>query len=855
MSATSEIKFELYIDSTSTGDTANLNPEDMTDVGLNEGITINESGGGITFDGAGNIKCGKTGYDVGIGWWLGFDEAARKCRVAIGDPNNEKVTWDGQDLVIDIDGTNLSVNGGNTGQVLKVASNGTIEFGDKVENLDDLGDVTGTTHTSGTFKVLIPKTGNVYGFEDLRSVTSSYVRLQDLSNVTNTAPTANGLILRYNSSAQRWEYDTAADVGGDISIGNLSDVGITSIADDQVLQYNSATARFENVDMTTAIGNQGLGDHTDVSLTQLQVTSPKVLWQHPSYNSGNWVAKVLSLHPDVFKNVEGTLGDGKVLVYNVPGGATDPHWLIKDRTDLLSLNDLQNVSAATPAVDSFLQYNGTNWVATSRSMFSTIAVSGQSNVVADSPTDTLTLAAGTGITLTTDANNDTITIASSGGGGGNKFTRVGVSGQTTIEADATTDILNVAAGTGITLTTDASTDTLTISASGGGSGSSDVIQDADGDTKVQVEAATDNDEVRLIQAGNQLLTLRSSKVGLGTFSSNPQYMVDMREGSLSAQMRLLTLGTSTNTILRNEIGGTTGSNFIYFGDSADDDVGKIEYNHTDNAMIFNTNATEQMRISDNGEVGIGRDPAYELDIETDTGDAVLRLRTTATGSSDDTFLRMQVGGTTADNWVYFGDADDSNVGQIGYQHGSNRFRFFTDAQEALRINSDQSLELYGGLKFAATSSNSGALDDYEEGTWTPHFADAASGGNYVTASTAGTGSYTKIGDIVHVSCPAQNINPSGLNSSNFLYIRNLPFTVASTYLQFPSTSINFTGRAANSMLGAYLTVNPGSTYGFVILPSSTGGGENMQTVGNILRTTQTSNAYTGVRFSITYKTA
>ena len=44
--------------------------------------------------------------------------------------------------------------------------------------------------------------------------------------------------------------------------------------------------------------------------------------------------------------------------------------------------------------------------------FSTIAVNGQSNVVADSTTDTLTLAAGTGITLTTNATTDTVTIAS-----------------------------------------------------------------------------------------------------------------------------------------------------------------------------------------------------------------------------------------------------------------------------------------------------------------------------------------------------------------------------------------------------------------------------------------------------------
>lgn len=49
--------------------------------------------------------------------------------------------------------------------------------------------------------------------------------------------------------------------------------------------------------------------------------------------------------------------------------------------------------------------------------FSTIAISGQSDVVADSSTDTLTLVAGSNITLTTDAGTDTITIASSGGAG------------------------------------------------------------------------------------------------------------------------------------------------------------------------------------------------------------------------------------------------------------------------------------------------------------------------------------------------------------------------------------------------------------------------------------------------------
>jgi len=47
--------------------------------------------------------------------------------------------------------------------------------------------------------------------------------------------------------------------------------------------------------------------------------------------------------------------------------------------------------------------------------FGTIAVSGQSDVVADSSTDTLTLVAGSGMTITTDAGTDTITLVSSGG--------------------------------------------------------------------------------------------------------------------------------------------------------------------------------------------------------------------------------------------------------------------------------------------------------------------------------------------------------------------------------------------------------------------------------------------------------
>ena len=93
--------------------------------------------------------------------------------------------------------------------------------------------------------------------------------------------------------------------------------------------------------------------------------------------------------------------------------------------------------------------------------FATIAVAGQSSVVADSATDTLTLVAGTGITITTDAGTDTVTITNSGSAS-NSFSTVAVTGQSNVAAESATDTLTLAGGTGISITTDAGTDTVTI---------------------------------------------------------------------------------------------------------------------------------------------------------------------------------------------------------------------------------------------------------------------------------------------------------------------------------------------------------------------------------------------------------
>jgi len=117
-------------------------------------------------------------------------------------------------------------------------------------------------------------------------------------------------------------------------------------------------------------------------------------------------------------------------------------------------------------------YN-TQWIAapTASNSFETIAIAGQSSVVADSATDTLTLAAGTGIAITTNAGTDTITIASTVT---NTDTTYGISAETATGgvnlrltgSDAATDNVKLTAGTNITLTR-TSADEITIDAAGG----------------------------------------------------------------------------------------------------------------------------------------------------------------------------------------------------------------------------------------------------------------------------------------------------------------------------------------------------------------------------------------------------
>jgi len=89
------------------------------------------------------------------------------------------------------------------------------------------------------------------------------------------------------------------------------------------------------------------------------------------------------------------------------------------------------------------------------------------------------------------------------------------------------------------------------------------------------------------------------------------------------------------------------------------------------------------------------------------------------------------------------------------------------------IGTVDDITLSGGVYLGGTAS-ANYLDDYEEGTWTPVFADATSGGN-ASPTTAISAKYVKIGGLVHANCRFSDIDTTGLTGSNIAYLTGLPY--------------------------------------------------------------------------------
>jgi len=210
-------------------------------------------------------------------------------------------------------------------------------------------------------------------------------------------------------------------------------------------------------------------------------------------------------------------------------------------------------------------------------------------------------------------------------------------------------------------------------------------------------------------------------------------------------------------------------------------IGASVYSPEDNHLALGTGGAERVHITSAGRVGIGTDDpgsnhklhlygATNSDIRmTATGDDIINIFANSNRSSanDSLFaLKAEWNGTQVGN-IKVNAGDDTTNKDDGYITFNTRESGAGSSTERLRILSS------GGITFNGDTSSANALDDYEEGYWTP---TVNSGGNPSSTLTVKRCRYTKVGRKVTI---CGEIVFSGGDGGNFR-LSGLPFNLETT---------------------------------------------------------------------------
>jgi hypothetical protein len=134
---------------------------------------------------------------------------------------------------------------------------------------------------------------------------------------------------------------------------------------------------------------------------------------------------------------------------------------------------------------------------------------------------------------------------------------------------------------------------------------------------------------------------------------------------------------------------------------------------------------------------------------------------------DGGFLIIDTGAVGANPRLYFRQDDINATNFIEVDRGTNAMEFWNNGSERMRILSG------GGITFNGDTASANALDDYEEGTWTPVLRGSATAGTYET--TTASGFYTKVGRMVTITARvilASSITGGG---TGYAQVTGVPF--------------------------------------------------------------------------------
>jgi len=261
---------------------------------------------------------------------------------------------------------------------------------------------------------------------------------------------------------------------------------------------------------------------------------------------------------------------------------------------------------------------------------------------------------------------------------------------------------------------------------------------------------------------------------------------------------------------------------LVFRDSGGTQRGYLLFDSDDYVMTFGTSA-ERMRIRSNGSVGIGT-AGYDgqiLAVNSGTENTVFYGESTdadcyASFRDNSSTVNVMIGATGNDLCVQFDGTEKVKVagatGTITATGGalsSPTYSFQGDTSTGMSRPTGSTVNFVcggterarvtaNGITFNGDTAAANALDDYEEGTWTPAFYTYS--GVTTSSITINLATYTKIGNIVHIHA---NIDVT---------LSSLPGqTVTITGLPFTASNAGATGQRAIIALGGDTSNTGGNT--------------------------------------------